>query len=125
MSFFTFLYEALIGSNPSNPEYHDGIFSSVGIVSLITTVVITLLFYIALGRWKPVFHKARHWIVTLTFTGIAGFTLAYVLTNNEIGSTDAYALRFAFINMFYTALCFIVFSVILKRASIFAKHTPL
>jgi hypothetical protein len=125
MSFFTLIYEALIGANPFNPEYRGGIFSSVGTVSSVTTIVIGLLFYVALGRWKPVFHKTVHWIITLIFSGIAGFVLAYMLTNSEIGNTDAYALRFAFINMLYAMVCFMVLSLLLKRASIFAKHTPL
>jgi len=125
LSIFTSFYEALIGANPLNPEYREGVFSSVGIITVLISLIICLVFYIALGRWKPVFHKTAHWVITLSINAMIGFCLAYVLTNKEIGAIDGYALRFAFVNTFYAALYFIILSIVFRRFSIFAKHTPL
>ncbi len=124
LSVFVQVYEVLIGANPLNPEYRDNVFASVGLISIIASLVISLIFYIALGRWKPLFYKAVHWIITLSATGFTGFCIAHVLTSKEIGGTDSYAFRFALINAFYTALYFCIFSLLLKRFSIFARHTP-
>jgi len=124
LSIFTPIYEMLVGTNQESPEYRDGIFSSVGIISIIASIATCLLFYIALGRWKPVFHKIIHWTITLSVTALTGFYLAYALANKEIGGIDAYALRFAFINALYAGVYFSMLSLLLKRVSIFAKHTP-
>ena len=123
-SVFTPVYEVLIGANPLNPEYRDGVFASVGLVSILSSLIICAVFYVALGRWKPVFHKVVHWMITLSICAIIGFSIAYVLTGNEIGTVDGYAMRFAFINSFYAMIYFSVLSILFKRFSIFAKHTP-
>lgn len=125
LSAFTSIYEILIGPNTLNPEYREGVFSSVGLISVMTTLIICAVFYLVLGRWRPVFHKASHWIIALSVNAVIGFCLAYVFTNKEIGAIDGYAYRFAFINTFYTAVYFGIFSLLLKRLSIFAKHSPL
>lgn len=123
-SVFAAVYELLIGANLQSPEYRDGIFSSVGVASFLACLVICLLFYLALGRWKPLFHRTVHWVIALSATGVAGFGIAYAFTGSEIGMIDGYALQFASTNTFYTVVCFCILSLLLKRFSIFAKHTP-
>lgn len=124
LSVFTPVYEALIGANPLNPEYHDGIFSSVGLVSVFITLVFAMVYYAVFGRWKPVFHKLWHWLLTLSLAGIFCFVVAYRFSGSEIGMTDAYTLKFACINMLYMVLLFVLLSILLRRVSIYAKHTP-
>lgn len=124
-SFWTDMYEAFIGPNVNYPEYRDGIFSSVGLMTLLMAIVVCAIFYAALGRWKPVFHKPIHWIITLVLVAIAGFVFAYTQAKGTIAATDSYTVRFGLFNAFYAVVYFIAFSILLKRVSIFAKHTPL
>jgi hypothetical protein len=125
LSIFSSLYEGLLSANPENPEYRDSIFPTVGVITLVVSLVIALIFYGGLGRWKPVFHKRWHWVMTLILTAVVGFVLALLFVKDEIGLIDGYTWRFTFVNALYVGIYFIIFSLILKRFSIFAKHTPL
>lgn len=124
LSIFTSMYEALIGANPDYPEYREGIFSSVGLFTLLLALVVCIIFYAGLGRWKPVFHKPGHWVITLVLVAIISFLLAYFQAKGTLATTDSYTTRFALFNALYGVIYFIIFSLILKRFSIFAKHTP-
>lgn len=123
-SVWTSMYEVFIGPNVNFPEYRAGIFSAVGLMTLLLAVVVCTIFYAALGRWKPVFHKPLHWLITLGLTAVAGFVFAWTQAAGTIASTDSYTFRFGLFNALYIALYFAVFSLLLKRVSIFAKHTP-
>ena len=125
LSIFTNMYELFIGSDPNNSEYRTGIFSSVGLITLIFSVALCLLFYAGLGRWKPVFHKPMHWLATLLLLAASAFAFAFAQARGVIGSTDGYTIRFALFNALYAALYFMLCSLVFKRLSIFAKHTPI
>ena len=122
---FTTMYEFLIGSN-EDPTYADQIFSSVGLFTLIFAVVFCLIFYLLLGRWKPIFHKLSHWIITLVIIIVISFGFALTQSKGAIGADayDAYMIKFSMANALFVAIYFFVFSILLKKASIFAKRTP-
>ncbi|HEY5408524.1 MAG TPA: hypothetical protein VIJ92_15630 [Ginsengibacter sp.] len=124
LSIFSTLYETLAGENPNYAEYRESIFTSVGWLTLITVFIISLIFYVGFGRWKPFFHKLSHWIITLIIVAILGFLFAFMLSRSELGITDSYVIRFSFFNAIYAVIYFIIFSLLLKRVSIFAKRTP-
>lgn len=124
MALFTSLYEVFIGENPDYPEYREGIFSSVGLLTFLLAAVAAAIFYVALGRWKPVFEKPVHWFITLALTALIGFLLAYTQARGTLGATDSYTTRFALFNALYAAVYFFLFSILFKRFSIFARHTP-
>ena len=124
MALFTSLYEVFIGENPDYPEYREGIFSSVGLLTFLLGAVAAAIFYVALGRWKPVFEKPVHWVITLVLTALIGFLLAYTQARGTLGATDSYTMRFALFNALYAAVYFFLFSILFKRFSIFARHTP-
>ena len=125
LSIFTGMYEVFIGANPDYPEYRAGIFSAVGMMTFIIAIVICALFYVALGRWKPVFHKPVHWVITLALVAVIGFVFAYMQAKGTLATSDSYTTRFALFNALYACIYFIVCSLFFKRLSIFAKHTPL
>lgn len=52
MALFTSLYEVFIGENPDYPEYREGIFSSVGLLTFLLAAVAAAIFYVAIGRWS-------------------------------------------------------------------------
>lgn len=122
-SFFTNMYELFVGPNPDYPEYRSGIFSSVGLVTLIVSIVLCGIFYY-LGYIKPIFHKPVHWIITLILAIVTAFLFAYLQTRGTLTVTDSYTFRFAIFNALYAALYFFLCSILFKRFSIFAKHTP-
>jgi len=123
-SLFNFLYELLCGENADAPEYVDGIFSSVGLLTFFIALAVAFTFYIALGRSSNIWHTGTHWLITLVFNAILGFAVAFLLAKSELGLVDGYLIKFALINMVFASIYFILFSVILKRFSIYAKRSP-
>jgi len=124
LSFFNFLYELVCGTNPDSPEYGEGIFESVGLLTLLTTLIISLIFYVGVGRWQNIWYTKIHWLVTSLFCAAFGFGLAYSLAKHDLGSVDSYLMRFAFFNSFYAAVFFFLFSLLFKNFSIYSKRTP-
>ena len=122
---FTAIYEALCGVN-DDPTYSEQIFPFVGLFSLIIALVLCIIFYVGLGRWKPVWDKLRHWIISIILLAAIADVLALTQAKGAIGSDsyDAYMIKFSLINALITVVYFIIFSLLLKRASIFAKRTP-
>lgn len=123
-SLFSFLYELLAGENAEYPEYREGIFDSVGFFTIVFSLIVALMFYIWLGRWKMIWYNTSHWVLTLIFCALVGFGLSFLLSRNEIGLVDGYLIRFSLFNSLYAALFFFLFSLALKPLSIFSKHTP-
>lgn len=124
LTVFSFLYELICRSNLDSPEYEAVIYDNAGLLTLLSSALFALIFFLLLGRWKPVFHQPGHWIITLVLCAITGFLIAFLSAKSQLGTVDSYLIRFAVINMILTALLFFVFSLIFKQASIFAKRTP-
>jgi len=122
---FVTLYELILGPN-NDPIYADEIFTPVGFLTLLATLVAAALFYLLLGRWKPVFDKLPHWLILLAVVAILAFAyaLTYALGRTGADESDGYMQGFAAMNAVYAALYFFLFSLALKRFSIFAKRTP-
>jgi len=119
------MYELFIGENVDYPEYREGIFSSVGTLSFIISVIICLIFYVGLGRWKPIFHKTIHWVITIIIVVGIAFGLAFMQAKGVLDLFDVYLIQFALFNAVYSAIYFLIFSLLFKRFSIFSKRTPL
>jgi hypothetical protein len=122
---FTSLYELILGQN-NDPIYSEEIFGPVGFMTLMLALVVAAVFYVLLGRWKPVFDNIVHWVITLIAVGIFGFGYAlwFALDRTGADETDGYMQGFGAVNALFALIFFFVFSVILKRFSIFAKRTP-
>ena len=124
LSIFSSLYEIVTGENPDYPEYRESIFNSVGLLTLVISIVICLIFYVILGRWKGVWYSIIHWAITIVICAAIGFGMAFSLSKGELGVTDGYLIRFALFNGVYAAIYFIAFSFFFKNFSIFSKRTP-
>lgn len=125
LTVFSSFYEWICGTNAESPEYNDnGIYDSVGLITVVSVITFVVLFYLILGRWKPIFYALKHWVLTLVIAALVGFGFAFTVAKKELGSTDAYLIRFAVINAICMMLLFFIFSLVFKRASIFAKRTP-
>ena len=121
---FSLLYELLGGKN-DNPVYEESIFPAVGLFTLILSVIFALVFYLLLGRWRPVWDKQKHWLVTIVLLAIVASVLAYGQAKTGTAEDgDAYMLTFSMINALYAVVYFVILSLLFKRASIFAKRTP-
>ena len=122
---FTTLYELFLGQN-NDPIYVDEIFTPVGTITLLVALMLAVGFYIGLGRWQSVFHRGGHWVVTLVVALIFAFAYAiwYALDRTGANDTDGYMTGFGGINALYAGIEFFVFSMLLKRFSIFARRTP-
>lgn len=124
LSVFSNLYELISGANQSIPEYAEEVYDNVGVPTIIIVAIITAIFYVLLGRWKPIFFKTGHWIFTLLLTTIIAGVFAFASAMKVIGEADSYMFRFSLMNSILSAILFVILSIILKRLSIFAKRTP-
>ena len=124
LTIFSPVYEALCGENSAYTEYRDQIFGSVGTLTLALIIIMLVLFYIVLGRWKMIWFNRVHWGVTIFITAICGFFIAYFSAKNVLQLVDGYVWRFAIINAFYAALVFMLLSLLFKTLSVFSKRTP-
>ncbi|TWV93000.1 hypothetical protein [Chitinophaga pinensis] len=89
---FSLLYELLGGKN-NNPVYASTIFPSVGLFTVILSVIFALVFYLLLGRWRPVWDKQKHWLVTMVLLALIASGLAYsqAINGTEDGGTPIYS----------------------------------
>ncbi|MBE9462231.1 hypothetical protein ACFP1I_13410 [Dyadobacter subterraneus] len=121
---FEFLYELLCGQNP-DPIFATDIYPFVGLFTLVFAFVFTLVFYIILGRSRPIWDKTVHWVITMIILLIIAFGFAYnhaqTVTEEE---ENSFFYTFAMVNTLYAFIYYILFSILLKRFSIFAKRTP-
>lgn len=121
---FKTLYEFLTGTN-ADPVYGTDVYPSVGLFTLLFAFLFALVFYLALGRWKPVWDKLVHWIITLIMLIAVAVFFALTQAKGATGEDyDAFMYKFSLVNALYASIYFIIFSMLLKRASIFAKRTP-
>jgi len=121
---FTSLYQLLCGTN-DDPVYASDVYPNVGLFTLILAIAFALIFYLLLGRWKPVWYKTSHWIITTIMLLIIGFFLALSQSKSATGEdADSFMYKFAIINAIIIFVYFFIFSILLKRASIFARRTP-
>lgn len=125
LSIFSSLYQALIGKN-DDPIYEDEIFFTVGLFTLIIALGVAILYYLGIGRWRAVFCHLKHWIVSLFIVLIVTGLLALQQSKSvtQADAFDAYMVRFAMFNALFAIVGFFIFSLLLKRFSIFAKRTP-
>lgn len=121
---FTNIYEFICGKNQDIYDYRDRIYGSVGFLTLLIAIVIGLIFYVVLGRWRNVWHTLSHWAITIVLAAAIGFALAYGLAKSIIGAVDGYLIQFALMNAALLACYFILLSLVLKRFSIYSKRTP-
>jgi 4-amino-4-deoxy-L-arabinose transferase-like glycosyltransferase len=121
---FTSIYELLCGKN-DDPVYASDVYPNVGLFTLVFAIVFAIVFYLLLGRWKPVWDKVSHWVISLVILLVIAFLLALSQSKNATGEdADSFMYKFAIINSVLALIYFFIFSVLLKRASIFAKRTP-
>jgi drug/metabolite transporter (DMT)-like permease len=124
LSVFSTLYQLVIGENSNYPEYEESIFNPVGLYTLVLVIIVCLLFFVVLGRWKPIWHKLVHWVITMAVVALSCFALAFFYAKSTIGSSDGYLVGFAGFNAIMAAVYYVIFSFVLKPLSIFAKKTP-
>lgn len=121
---FKFIYEFLGGKN-ADPVYATDVYPNVGLFTLLFALIFGLIFYLALGRWKPVWDKTVHWIITLVILVAIAFYFALSQAKGSTGEdSDAYMIKFSLINALIATIYFVIFSILMKKASIFAKRTP-
>ena len=122
---FRILYELLCGRN-IDPTYATDIYPTVGLFTLIGAAIGCAVFYLALGRWRPIFDKLVHWIISVVLIALIAGILALRLARGAIGGDDydSYMVKFSMVNGLYAAIFFVLLSLMLKKASIFAKRTP-
>lgn len=125
LDLFISLYEWFIGPAPSGRDFQNA-FEGVGMLTVVSSIGFALIFYIWLGRWKPVWFKMSHWLITLGIIGALCFGLAIIQSKFDVIGfvLDGYVIKFALINAIFSAIVFFLSSIALKRYSKFSKFVP-
>lgn len=119
---FEFIYELILGRN-NDPAFRQSIFLNIGLVSSVLVILISAIFYFLLGKWKAVWYNLTHWLITLLLVVL--LTLGYLVKIcSDVTTIDGYVWGFAAVNSIYVMIFFFLFSVVMKRFSIFSKYTP-
>ena len=106
----------------------------IAIYSIITAIVITIIYYYVLDR--PATAKKRFWLLALLLGGIISFVIAFVTSNNgltemfiQVGvpvpagyTTDI--LQFSLINVFWTIILIFLLSMAIKWKSKNSSYIP-
>ncbi|WP_428662986.1 hypothetical protein [Runella sp.] len=120
------IYEWILGEDEDADTYRELVFQPVFLITIGVCLVLALVFYVGLGRWKPVFHKTIHWVIMLLIAFVFAFVFAInqALDATEADEYDNYMYSFGAVNVGYTFILFCLFSLLFKRFSIHAKYTP-
>ena len=142
---FTSLYEALLGlPEPAmlTAAFENSIFPGVGLATLFGIGLLgALFFYLVLNRLlTTALYQTKHWFLFLLLFAAGSGLLAWFQARSVVyevlatkgvvippGSESAYSryvLGFAFVNVLFGALFFVLWSFIVKGLSPNAKVTP-
>lgn len=120
---FSYLYTLLCGKT-IYPEYKDHIYPFIGLFTFLLAFALAFIFYIIIGRKWTVWYKTTHWIITMVVILFIAFAFAFNYAEEETGGNTPFDYTFAMVNTLYAFIYYILFSILLKRFSIFAKRTP-
>ncbi|MEJ7677476.1 MAG: hypothetical protein WKG06_06315 [Segetibacter sp.] len=106
---FKLIYELLAGKN-DDPVFANDVYPSVGLFTLLSAFILALIFYLALGRWKPIWDKLIHWVITLIFLVIIAIFFALTQSKGATGEDyNAFMYRFSMVNALVAFIYFIIF----------------
>jgi hypothetical protein len=127
---FTSLYSALIsifqGPRPADYGlYKTELFPLVGWSTLGVSLLLVLAFYYLFNSvLRTGMFRTTHWVLTLALAAGLGTFLAYNLSTGHGAEGGSYLGYFMVVNALVGALWFLLFSVLLKRWSTYARTTP-
>jgi|SRR6476661_776673 len=127
---FTSLYSALIsifqGQRPADYGlYKTELFPLVGWSTLGVSLLLVLAFYYLFNSiLRTGMFRTVHWALTLALAAGLGTFLAYNLSSGHGAESSSYLGYFMVVNAIVGALWFLLFSVLLKRWSTYARTTP-
>ncbi len=129
-TFFTSLYSALISIFQSQRPadfglYKTDLFSLVGWSTLgVALLLVVAFYYVFNSALRTGMFRTTHWVLTLALAAGLGALLANTLSKSHGAEGSSYLGYFMVVNMLVAALWFLVFSVLLKRWSTYARTTP-
>lgn len=127
---FEFLYNYTFPHDYSYiNEFAADVFPAVGIVSLLVSLAICLLYYVVINRITDKLDQVWHWAVFLLLTAAFGGIFAFLsaqsyLINIQNADVIIIPLLFWVMNALYCLVYFFVFSILLKKASKYATKVP-
>jgi drug/metabolite transporter (DMT)-like permease len=120
---FNYLYTLLCGKN-INPDYKVHIYPFIGLFTLLFAAGLSFIFYVVLGRLRPIWYKTTHWLVIMVLILLVASSLAFNYAEQMTGGDTPFTYTFAMVNALYAFIYYVIFSLIFKRFSIYAKRTP-
>ena len=105
--------------------YKTDLFSLVGWSTLGVALLLVLAFYYLFNSaLRTGMFRTTHWVLTLALAAGMGALMANTLSKSHGAEPSSYLGYFMVVNMVVAALWFLVFSVLLKRWSTYARTTP-
>ncbi|ALW85191.1 hypothetical protein AUC43_08850 [Hymenobacter sedentarius] len=129
-TFFTSLYSSLISIFQSQRPadyglYKTDLFSLVGWSTLgVALLLVVAFYYLFNSALRTGMFRTTHWVLTLALAAGLGTLLANTLSKSHGAESSSYLGYFMVVNMVVASLWFLLFSVLLKRWSTYARTTP-
>jgi len=110
-------------------DYLDFIFPIVTLTTLVTSGVLSAVFYNLIGNFTSRLGYKSYWFLFMVISGILGFFIAFdkikeIIYIDEAMESDGWI--FAFTNLAWAMLYFLLFSLIFKTKyfSRYSNHVP-
>ena len=120
---FTKMYELFLGQQ--DPVFREQIYATVGIILVISTLLMCVLYYYFLNGLRARFNRRGHWIVALVCNVLLNIaSVVWVsIWQTDAGDIGTAILLLCLINALYAAIAFIVASLLFKWGSPHASYT--
>lgn len=103
------------------------IFQDTLIFSLMATFAVAAIYYVGLNRFYSL-HKNWMWGIFLVLSGVIAFGISYSMVGTYVyplpQPIELLGWKFIILSSFYGLLYFFLWSLLMRRWSIFASKTP-
>lgn len=129
-----FNFDLFYFDNFSNDLFKLGIYDLVGIIMIISSFFLMIIYYYGLSKYKT-FYKKLYWILWVSLICLINYRIAHynsliamedLYKNSDDGQPYSWILffKFSMVNVLWTFLFCFAFSLLLKIKSDTASKTP-
>jgi len=130
LNIFADLFKTIIGIEKNYGLDFTEAFKGTGFVICIISLLMAVLFYLVLGRWKPIWNLPKHWYITLFINSLLCILVTFLQSNSTnvpdivLGQIIGYMIKFSCVSFVLGDILFFIFSIAFKKLSRYCKATP-
>lgn len=129
LSIFSDIFKNIIGIEKVYGLDFTEAFEGIGFSVITISFVMAILFYLVLGKWKPIWNLPSHWKITFAINALLCLLVTILQVNIKVQGIEifqviGYLIKISCVSLVSGSLIFLILSLILKRFSTFCKATP-